>query len=75
MTEPRLQRRRQLVAMSKADLITMCREGIPNPRGGRTQVFGAHPLEQWRKDEIVDVILDIEFPPPGLIELPLEGLS
>ena len=68
-------RRKELTAMSKAALIEMCRSGVPNPRGGRTHVYGAHPLEKWRKDEIVSTILDIEFPPPGLVELPLEGLS
>jgi len=68
-------RAKELRGESKAALVELCRSGVPNPRGGRTHVWGAHPLEKWRKDEIVSTILDIEFPHPGLIELPLEGLS
>ena len=67
--------RKKLQRTPKAELIQLCRAGIPNPRGGRTQIFGAHSLEKWTKEELVNVILDVMFPPPGLVELPLEGLS
>jgi hypothetical protein len=76
VTADRAVRRRQLVKVSKQELIGMCREGVPNPRGGRTQVWGAHPLERWTKEEILNTILDIEYPPPvDMDPLPLEGLS
>lgn len=67
--------RKKLLRTPKAELIELCRSGIPNPRGGRTHVYGAHPLEKWTKEEIINTILDVLFPPPGLFELPLEGLS
>lgn len=76
MTTPgRDDRVKQLARMSKQALIGMCRDGIPNLRGGTTTVWGRHPLEKWTKDEIVATILDIEYPPPAAMDqLPLEGL-
>ena len=76
MTADRAQRRRTLASTSKRDLIGLCREGVPNPRGGRTQVWGSYPLEKWTKEEIMNTILDIEYPPQAMMDpLPLEGLS
>ena len=72
----RNERRRQLARTSKQHLIDVCRSGVANSRGGRTQVWGAHPLEKWTKEEILGTILDIEYPRPADMDpLPLEGLS
>jgi hypothetical protein len=69
-------RRKQLARQTKAALIAMCTEGVPNPRGGTTRVWGAHPLQEWTKDEIVATILDIEYPPPVTMDqLTFEGLE
>jgi hypothetical protein len=48
--------------MAKARLVAMCRRGIARPDGGRTIVEGAYPLSRWTREEILNVILDVEFP-------------
>ena len=55
-------RRRALNRMAKARLVAMCRRGIARPDGGRTIVEGAYPLSRWTREEILNVILDVEFP-------------
>lgn len=74
----REQRRAELDAKTKAEIIAMCKAGIPNHRGGKTTVWGAHPLEQWTKDELVSTVLDVMFPPAFILALfppDLEELS
>lgn len=76
MAADRNERRKALACQTKQALIGMCRDGIPNPRGGRTHVYGRYSLEKWTKDEIIATILDVEYPPPVTMdELPFEGLS
>jgi hypothetical protein len=76
MAADRRDRRKQLAKMSKRALIAMCQTGIPNPRGGKTRIWGAYSLDKWTKDELVDTILDVEYPPPVTMdELPFGGLS
>lgn len=61
--EDRDKRVRELDRMTKAALIRMYRRGILAPGGGRVAYGGgAHPLESWRKDELVSTIIGIEFP-------------
>lgn len=64
-----------LAGMTKVDLITLCKGGIPNHRGGHTTVWGAHPLEQWTKDDLMATVMDVLFPPACLLEQRGEGLS
>jgi hypothetical protein len=63
--------RRELQRVSKTALIALCRSGIPNPGGGRTHIFGAHPLEKWTKEEIMNTIIDVQFPPTSMAMDPL----
>jgi hypothetical protein len=55
-------RRRDLERVPKAALVAMCAAGITRPDGGRTIIQGAYPLSRWTREEIVNVILDVEFP-------------
>jgi hypothetical protein len=59
-------RRAELAKLSKRRLAVKYRAGVRTP-DGRTVRYGggAHPLESWRKDELIDSILSIEFPPPA----------
>jgi hypothetical protein len=63
-------RRRDLERVPKAALVAMCAVGITRPDGGRTIIQGGmHPLADWRKDEIVGAVINVEFPPddmPGI---------
>lgn len=53
----------RLNRMTKTQLIDMYRRGIKNPYGSLVRYGGgAHPPEHWRKDEVVNTILAIEFP-------------
>jgi hypothetical protein len=67
MTAPdrpsREDRRRELAALPKARLCSMYRTGVyaPNGRVGR-YAGGMYPPEQWRKDEVISSILEIEYP-------------
>jgi hypothetical protein len=63
------QRRAELAAKSKTEIIAMCRAGIPNHRGGKTTVWGAHPLDQWTKDELISTVLDVMFPSAFILAL------
>lgn len=65
----REQRAAELAGKSKADLIMMCKAGIPNHRGGKTTVWGAHPLSEWTKDELIATVLDVMFPPAFILAM------
>jgi hypothetical protein len=56
------ERRAELSRTPKHKLILMCRTGIRRPDGGRSCIEGAHPLEQWSKDDLISSILSVEFP-------------
>lgn len=57
-------RRRELAAMTKTALCRMYRDGVTTPHGTVSRwIGGMHPPEQWRKDEVISSILDIEYPP------------
>ncbi|HET9893753.1 MAG TPA: hypothetical protein VFQ44_02355 [Streptosporangiaceae bacterium] len=59
----REQRLAQLRKLPKAQLAAMYQAGIRTPSGGFASYAGsAHPLESWGKDELVSVILGIEYP-------------
>jgi len=49
-------RRRELARLTKAQLIKLYR-----PRC----LYSAHPLESWRKDELISSLLSLEFPEAG----------
>ena len=46
-------RRRELARLTKAQLVKLYR-----PRC----LYSAHPLETWRKDELISSLLSLEFP-------------
>lgn len=62
-------RRRELSQLTKARLCAMYRAGVRTPSGGIGRYAGGmYPPEQWRKDEVITSILEIEHPaprPPG----------
>jgi hypothetical protein len=58
------ERARQLSRTTKAVLCRMYRTGIVTPQGTTALYLdGMYPPEQWRKDEVISVILRIEYPP------------
>lgn len=65
----RQERAAELARLPRAELIALCRRGIPNHRGGRTTVWGTYPLEQWTKDDLIETIVDVLFPPAWLLEV------
>jgi hypothetical protein len=63
MTDPREARRRELAKLTKSRLCALYRTGVRTPDGRiGYYVGGLHPPEQWRKDEVINTILGIEFP-------------
>lgn len=60
----RNERRAALNRKTKRDLIRICKAGVRTPEGGICTIEGGmYPLEQWRKDEIVDSIVRAEYGP------------
>jgi hypothetical protein len=53
----------ELMQLGKAELVAMRRRGITTPDGRTVRSLTASTAEQ--KDQLVDDILHIEFPPPG----------
>jgi hypothetical protein len=56
------ERRAQLSRTAKFKLILMCRSGVRRPDGGLSYIEGAHPLQDWSKDDIIASILAAEYP-------------
>jgi hypothetical protein len=56
-------RRRELTKLPKWRLARMCADGVTTPTGGVSYIEGAYPVAQWRKDEIVESILNAECGP------------
>jgi hypothetical protein len=56
-------RRAALRSQTKAALCALYRRGVTTPNGdiGR-YLDSAHPIETWRKDEVINSILMLEFP-------------
>jgi hypothetical protein len=59
----RYNRQRQLRKMTKATLVTMYKSGVTAPDGQKVYgIGGAHPIDQWSKDDIIASIVHIEYP-------------
>jgi hypothetical protein len=62
--QSRDQRRAALNRKTKAELIRLCKAGVPTPDGGVCHIEGGmYPLEKWTKEEVVNSILSAEYPP------------
>jgi hypothetical protein len=64
-TTDRDARRRELTKLPKWRLARMCADGVATPTGGVCVIEGAYPVAEWRKDEIVESILNAECPRPA----------
>jgi hypothetical protein len=58
----RAARAAELSQLSVPALAAICKAGIRRPDGTRVPVSGAHPVSAWKKDEIVEAILAVEYP-------------
>lgn len=56
----REERQEELTRMTRQQLIDMCRTGIRRPDGRHEVLEG--DLEKWRKPELVDAVLSVEYP-------------
>lgn len=52
----------ELSRTPKWKLVKMCQAGVRRPDGGLSYIEGAHPLEQWSKDDLISSILSVEHP-------------
>jgi hypothetical protein len=53
----------ELSRTAKFRLILMCKSGVRRPDGGLSYIEGAHPLQDWSKDDIIASIIAAEYPP------------
>lgn len=57
----------ELNRMPKAQLIRTCKAGVRKPGGGLCYIdSGMFPLESWQRDELINSVLQVEYPAAGL---------